>query len=62
MKNQSIIIEMTIDDLKDYKKQVFKEFAENVKEKLVEGRIANDNVVIIAGVMLNEILKEERNQ
>lgn len=58
MKNQSIIIEMTIDDLKDYKKQVFKEFAENVKEKLVEGRMANDNVVIIAGVMLNEILKE----
>lgn len=58
MKNQSIIIEMTIDDLKDYKKQVFKEFAKNVKEKLVEGRMANDNVVIIAGVMLNEILKE----
>lgn len=58
MKNQSIIIEMTIDDLKDYKKQVFKEFAEKVKEKLMEGRMANDNVVIIAGVMFNEILKE----
>lgn len=39
-------------------KKSVKEFAEKLKKRLMQDRIINDNVVIVAGVEIDELLKE----
>ena len=39
-------------------KTLVKEFAEKLKEKILRDRVANDNVVIVTEVMIDELLKE----
>lgn len=40
------------------KRKAVEEFAEKVKERLMQDRVTNDNVVIVAGVLIDELLKE----
>lgn len=40
------------------KRNAVKEFAKKLKERLRQDRVTNDNVVIVTGVLIDEILKE----
>lgn len=40
------------------KRNAVKEFAKKLKERLMQDRVTNDNVVIVTGVLIDEILKE----
>ena len=44
--------------IKVEKKQAIKEFAEKLKKRLMQDRVINDNVVIVTGVEIDELLKE----
>lgn len=43
------------------KRKAVEEFAEKVKERLMQDRVTNDNVVIVTGVLIDELLKEYEN-
>lgn len=40
------------------KRNAVEEFAKKLKERLMQDRVTNDNVVIVTGVLIDEILKE----
>lgn len=48
----------TMRNIDDYRKQAVQEFAEKLKKRLMQDRVINDNVVIVTGVEIDELLKE----
>lgn len=40
------------------KRNAVEEFAKKLKERLMQDRVTNDNVVIVTGVLIDELLKE----